>query len=103
MEDFQRVQERSGNNREVETLLATAQRELARVHDEERRRLRITALYREAQTALAKEDWTAATEQLQAGLSLETTEARGVGGRDGGRMARGVAECEAWGGCDVAG
>ena len=64
-----------GNYKDVEALLATAQRELARVRDEERRALRIAALYREAQTALAKEDWTAATEQLQAVLRLEPTHA----------------------------
>ena len=59
----------------MEALIATAQRELARVRDEEQRRLRIAALYREAQTALAGEDWTAAAEQLQAVLTLEPTHA----------------------------
>ena len=58
-----------------ETLMATAQRELARGRDEEQRRLRIAALYREAQTALAGEDWTVAIEQLQAVLTLEPTHA----------------------------
>ena len=40
-----------------------------------RRGLRIAALYREAQTALAKEDWAVAAEQLQAVLRLEPTHA----------------------------
>ena len=75
LEDFRRVQEHGGNYKDVEALLATAQRELARVRDEERRRAQSAALYREAQTALAKEDWTAATEQLQAVLRLEPTHA----------------------------
>src|SRR5678815_606045 len=55
--------------------MATAQRELARGRDEEQRRLRIAALYREAQTALAGEEWTVAIEQLQALLRLEPTHA----------------------------
>ena len=75
LEDFRRVQEHGGNYKDVEALLATAQRELARVRDEEQRRLSSAALYREAQTALAREDWTAATEQLQAVLTLEPTHA----------------------------
>jgi outer membrane protein assembly factor BamD (BamD/ComL family)/Tol biopolymer transport system component len=75
LEDFRRVQARGGNYKEVETLIATAQHELARVHDEERRRLRIAALYREAQTALAGEEWAAAVEKLQAVLRLEPTHA----------------------------
>ena len=75
LEAFRRVQERGGNYKDVETLLATAQRELARVRDEERRRAQSAALYREAQTALASEDWAAATEQLQAVLRLEPTHA----------------------------
>ena len=37
LEDFRRVQERGGNYKDVEALIATAQRELARVRDEERR------------------------------------------------------------------
>ena len=75
LEDFRRVRKRGGNYKDVETLMATAQRELARGRDEERRRLRLAALYREAQTALAKEDWAVAAEQLQAVLSLEPTHA----------------------------
>jgi hypothetical protein len=49
--------------------------DVKQVSNEERRVLRIAVLYREAQTALAREDWTAATEQLQAVLSLEPTHA----------------------------
>ena len=75
LEAFRRVQAREGNYKDVETLMATARRELARGRDEEQRRLRLAALYREAQTALAGEDWAVATEQLQAVLSLEPTHA----------------------------
>jgi WD40 repeat protein len=69
------VQVQGGNYKDVETLLATAQRELARVRDEERRRAQSAALYREAQTALAREEWAVATERLQAVLTLEPTHA----------------------------
>src|SRR5438034_1197270 len=48
---------------------------MTRLCDDERRVLRIAALYREAQTALAREEWAVATEQLQAVLSLEPTHA----------------------------
>src|SRR4029450_8910095 len=64
-----------GNYKDVEALLATAQRELARERDEERRLAQRGALHRGAQTARAGEDGTAATEQLQAVLSLEPTHA----------------------------
>ena len=69
------MQERGGNYKDVEALIATAQRELARGRDEEQRRAQSAALYREAQTALAGEDWAAAIEQLQAVLTLEPTHA----------------------------
>src|SRR5262249_56983354 len=50
-----------------------AQRERTRVHHEERRGLSSAALHRAALSGLAREDWTAATEQLQAVLTLEPT------------------------------
>ena len=74
LEDFRRVQEHGGNYKDVEALLATAQRELARVRDEERRRHRVPRCIAR-QTALAREEWAAAMEQLQAVLRLEPTHA----------------------------
>src|SRR5438067_8512156 len=56
-------------------LIASVQSELAQVRAEEQRRARSAALYREAQTALAGEEWAAAIEQLQALLRLEPTHA----------------------------
>ena len=50
------------------------QSELAQVQ-QRNRRVQSAALYREAQTALAGEEWAAAIEQLQAVLTLEPTHA----------------------------
>src|SRR5262245_27782250 len=41
LEAFRRVQTRGGHYKDVEALIATAQRELAQVRDEERRRVRM--------------------------------------------------------------
>ncbi len=68
--------------------------DIERVSEEKRRSARVGALYREAQAAMAGEDWAAAAEKLQALLTLDPAHAEAAARLDQARrqQARAVQE-----------
>jgi len=59
---------------------------VGQVSEEERKSVQVVALYREAQAAMAGEDWTTAIEKLQAVLALDPAHAGAVAGLSQARL-----------------
>ncbi len=72
-ETLARLRNLKPNYQDVEALMASAQRELARESKDKQRRARIEQLTAEGTAALAKRDWATALQKAQAMLVLDAT------------------------------